>query len=124
MRDDLLLNYAQAGWLNTANAAGYLVGALLTRLWVVRMGNRALFMAGMLVTSLAVLATGLTRDPALLSLMRFVGGVGGAAVFVCGGALSGNIRSAVVTPGPLQRAAIMDPGHGGKKKRCRFCSNV
>lgn len=91
MRDDLLLNYAQAGWLNTANAAGYLVGALLTRLWVVRVGNRALFMAGMLITSLAVLATGLTRDPALLSLMRFVGGLGGAAVFVCGGALSGNI---------------------------------
>lgn len=91
MRDDLLLNYAQAGWLNTANAAGYLAGALLTRVWVVRAGNRALFMTGMLITSLAVLATGLTRDPALLSLMRFVGGVGGAAVFVCGGALSGNI---------------------------------
>jgi MFS family permease len=91
MREDLLLNYAEAGWLNTANAAGYLAGALLTRAWVVRAGNRALFMGGMLLTSLAVLATGLTRDPALLSLMRLLGGVGGAAVFVCGGALSGHI---------------------------------
>lgn len=91
MRDDLLLNYAEAGWLNTANAAGYLIGALLTRVWVARAGNRTLFIAGMLLTSLAVLATGLSRDPALLSLMRLLGGVGGAAVFICGGTLSGNV---------------------------------
>jgi len=91
MREDLLLSYAEAGWLNTANAAGYLIGALLTRLWVARIGNRSLFIAGMVVTSLAVLATGLTREPAVLSLMRLFGGIGGAAVFVCGGTLSGNI---------------------------------
>ena len=33
MRDDLLLNYAEAGWLNTANAAGYLIGAFFTAYW-------------------------------------------------------------------------------------------
>ena len=91
MREDLLLSYAEAGWLNTANAAGYLIGALLTRLWVARIGNRSLFMAGMVLTSLAVLATGLSREPGVLSLMRLLGGIGGAAVFVCGGTLSGNI---------------------------------
>jgi len=57
MRDDLLLNYAEAGWLNTANAAGYLIGAVLTRVWVARAGNRTLFIAGMVLTSLAVFAT-------------------------------------------------------------------
>ena len=91
MRDDLLLNYAEAGWLNTANAAGYLIGALLTRVWVARAGNRTLFIAGMVLTSLAVFATGLSREPAMLSLMRLLGGVGGAAVFICGGTLSGNV---------------------------------
>ena len=85
MRDDLLLNYAEAGWLNTANAAGYLIGAVLTRVWVARAGNRTLFIAGMVLTSLAVFATGLSREPAILSLMRLLGGVGGAAVFICGG---------------------------------------
>ena len=90
MREDLLLSYAEAGWLNTANAIGYLIGALLTRVWVARVGNRTLFIAGMLITSLAVLGTGLSREPAILSLMRMVGGIGGAAVFVCGGTLSGN----------------------------------
>ena len=91
MRDDLLLNYAEAGWLNTANAAGYLIGALLTRVWVARAGNRTLFIAGMVLTSFAVFATGLSREPAMLSLMRLLGGVGGAAVFICGGTLSGNV---------------------------------
>ena len=91
MREDLALSYAQAGWLNTANAIGYLTGALLTRLWVRRLGNRSLFMGGMVLTSLAILATGLTRDPNLLSLLRGLGGLGGAAVFICGGTLSANV---------------------------------
>ena len=79
MREDLSLSYAQAGWLNTANAIGYLAGAILTRIWVGRIGNRSLFIGGMLVTSLAILGAGLTRDPTLLSLMRGLGGLGGRA---------------------------------------------
>ncbi len=99
MRTDLQLNYSQAGALNTANAIGYLLGALLTRAVVARTGNRVLFAAGMVLTALALLATGLTRDLGLLSAARVASGIGGAMVFVCGGALSGN-----VFPGQLQRA--------------------
>ncbi len=91
MRDDLSLSYSQAGWLNTTNALGYLLGAILTRLLVGRWGNRALFCGGMVVTALGIFATGLTRDPDLLALCRVVAGLGGAATFVCGGALSGNV---------------------------------
>lgn len=91
MRDDLAMGYAQAGWLNTANAIGYLAGALLTRAYVVTLGNRRLFLVGMLITSLGVLATGLSADVTLLTLARFVGGLGGAAVFICGGTLSANV---------------------------------
>ena len=91
MRSDLQLGYAQAGWLNTANAIGYLAGAVLTRVLVARTGNRALFNAGMVITGLAVLATGLSSDPVVLTTMRLLAGFGGASVFICGGALSANV---------------------------------
>jgi len=99
MRSDLALDWSQAGGLNTANAIGYLAGAMLARVLVGRTGNRVLFIAGMLITAVALLATGLTRDLASLSLARLVCGIGGAWVFICGGALSGN-----VFPGQPQRA--------------------
>ncbi len=91
MRADLHWNYAQSGAINTFNAVGYLVGALLTRWLVGRVGNRVLFCAGMLLTSVALLATGLVRDLDLLVATRIVAGIGGAAAFICGGALSGNV---------------------------------
>ena len=94
MRGDLDWNYTQAGWLNTANAIGYLIGAVLTRLVIARTGNRALFTFGVLLTALAVLATGLTRDIGWLGAWRMVSGVCGAAAFISGGALSGNILPA------------------------------
>ena len=56
MRDDLQLNYSQAGWLNTANAIGYLAGAILTWALVRKTGNRLLFNAGMVLTAVSLLA--------------------------------------------------------------------
>jgi MFS family permease len=91
MRADLQLTYSQAGWLNTANAFGYLAGAVLTWLLVRRTGNRLVFGAGMVLTSAALVATGLTHDLALLSIARVLAGIGGAMVFIAGGALSGNV---------------------------------
>ena len=91
MRSDLGWNWSQAGWLNTANAFGYLAGALLARALVDRVGNRALFIAGMPATALALLATGLVDDLLALSVLRAIAGVAGAMVFVCGGALAGNV---------------------------------
>ena len=91
MRADLQLNYSQAGWLNTANAIGYLGGALLTWTLVRRTGSRLLFNAGMALTAVSLLATGLTHDLAWLTVARIVAGVSGAMVFITGGALSGNV---------------------------------
>ena len=62
MRADLDWNYSQAGSINTVNALGYLAGALAVRTFVGRLGNRALFGWGMLVTSAAIAATGMVRD--------------------------------------------------------------
>ncbi len=91
MRSDLEWSYSQAGSINTVNALGYLVGALLTRALVARLGNRLLFGWGMVITSTAIAATGFVRDFDALMTVRVLAGVGGAAVFICGGALSGNI---------------------------------
>lgn len=91
MRSDLQWSYSQAGSINTVNAFGYLLGALLTRALVARVGNRALYGWGMAVTAAAIAATGFVRDFEALMAMRALAGVGGAAVFICGGALSGNI---------------------------------
>ena len=100
MRTDLALDWSQAGGLNTANAGGYLIGALAVRAVVGRVGNRRLFAIGMVLTSLTMLATGFVRDVPLLSVLRVASGIGGACVFICGGALSGN-----VFPGRPERAS-------------------
>lgn len=91
MRSDLQWSYSQAGSINTVNAFGYLLGALLVRATVGRLGNRAMFGWGMALTSVAIAATGLVRGFEALMAVRVLAGVGGAAVFICGGALSGNI---------------------------------
>ncbi|MGE0801697.1 MAG: YbfB/YjiJ family MFS transporter [Lautropia sp.] len=91
MRDDLRLSYSQAGWLGTANALGYLAGAILTWLLVRRTGNRLLFTVGMVVTALSLIATGLTSALSWLTVARALAGIAGAMVFITGGALAGNI---------------------------------
>ena len=42
MRGELGWDYVQSGWRNTANAIGYLIGAILTRLLIRHAGNRRL----------------------------------------------------------------------------------
>lgn len=88
MQNDLGLSYAQAGWLNTSNSLGYLLGSLLTVLYVRRLGNHRLFIGGLLMTTLSLLANGLVTDFYLLNLIRFITGVGAAWAFICGGVLA------------------------------------
>ena len=54
MRADLGWSFAQAGAMNTANAAGYLVGALVAAALGARMGDKAVFAVGLVLTALAV----------------------------------------------------------------------
>ena len=91
MRADLGWNYSQAGWLNSANALGYLAGALFTMRYVSRLGNRRLFSMGMFVTAAALVGTGLTSQFVPLFGLRVVAGIAGAIVFICGGVLASNI---------------------------------
>ena len=91
MRGELGWNYVQSGWLNTANAIGYLIGAILTRLVIRHTSNRRLFIVAVLLTALAVLGTGFTHDIFWLGFWRMLSGVTGAAAFIGGGALSANV---------------------------------
>ncbi len=88
MRADLGWSYAVAGTMNTANAVGYLIGALAAAPIAARMGDKRSFMAGMLLTALSLLATGLATDIAALALLRVVAGAAGALSLVTGGALA------------------------------------
>lgn len=96
MKTDLNLSYAQAGGLNTANALGYLTGALLTIFLVQYTGNKRLFSTGLWITLLALLGTGLTRDLHLLALLRFLAGLGAAGTFIAGGVLSGTLGTRAI----------------------------
>jgi len=88
MQSDLHWTYTEAGWLNTANAIGYLLGAMGT-LWLVRsMGAAKMFRLGMVVVTAALIISGATRDITLLSLLRILAGMAGAPVFICGGVLA------------------------------------
>lgn len=88
MRADLGWSYATAGWINTANAAGYLVGALLALRFAGRIGPGRMFRYGMALTTVCLVLSGFTENIFLLVLWRLLAGIGGAPVFIMGGAMA------------------------------------
>lgn len=94
MRADLAWSYLTAGAMNTANAAGYLLGALLMPRALARWGARPLLIAGS-VSAAALLAThGLGHGDAVLYVLRLLTGVASAATFVSGGLLAARLTGA------------------------------
>ena len=91
MRSELDLTYSQAGSLNTANGLGYLVGSLIAMRYASRWGNRRLFVAGMIVTVLALFGTGITDSFYALLCLRAIAGVSGALVFISGVVLASSL---------------------------------
>lgn len=59
MKSELHWTYAQSGWLNTANAMGYIIGAIVTMVLIGRRSPTLLFAFGLISTTIALLATGL-----------------------------------------------------------------
>ena len=88
MREDLDWTFTQAGWINTANAIGYLAGAVLALAVIGRLGPRRLFIWGMALTTVSLAFSAITRDLWLLSALRIAAGIGGAPVFIAGGAMA------------------------------------
>ena len=91
MRADLNWSYADAGAMNTANAAGYLLGATVAAPIARRIGTKQTFMAGILATALAIAGSGFTSQFTALMSLRVLAGMTGALAFVAGGAITAAI---------------------------------
>ncbi len=96
MRADLGWTYFTAGAMNTANAAGYLLGALLMPRWLARFGPRHALVAGGLATAVLLALHGAVRSDLLLALLRLGSGAASAATFVAGGLLAARLGSRLV----------------------------
>ena len=91
MRADLGWSYALAGGMNTANAAGYLLGALMMPALMRRLDGIRLLVGGCVLASLFMAASGFfTSAPALLA-QRLLAGLASAWVFVAGGVLAARL---------------------------------
>ena len=96
MRAELGWSYTQAGWLNTANALGYVLGAVVTLLLLRRLPPATLFAFGVWTTSVTLFATGLNEALWAQSFWRFAAGLLGAMSFATGGALAAASNFAAV----------------------------
>lgn len=91
MRDDLGWSYALAGAMNTSNAAGYLLGALLTPLALRRASAGTVMVWGALAASVLMAVCGLFTDNTVWLLQRLAAGVASALVFITGGVLAARL---------------------------------
>ena len=96
MRADLGWSYTLAGAMNTANAAGYLVGALMTPGLLRRCKATSLMWLGSLLASVFMATSGFFTDAPSLLIQRLLAGVASAWVFIAGGLLAA--RLGALTP--------------------------
>src|SRR4051794_8818423 len=91
MRDQLAWSYSAAGFMNTINAAGYLVGALFASRLIKRFGLAASVRWGTLACVLSLALCAISGNFWVLSFARLLAGFAAAAGFVGGGALAAAI---------------------------------
>ena len=95
MRADLGWSYALSGLMNAANAAGYLLGALITPMLLRRHYAGAVLVAGSVAATVLTLTDGgLFTDTGLWLAQRLAAGVASAVVFVTGGLLAARLERA------------------------------
>ena len=109
MREDLSWTYTLAGAMNTFNALGYLVGALLTPWALRRWGAVHVLIVGSVLASVLMAMTGFFTDALYLLLQRFLAGVASASVFVSGGLLAARLGSLL----PSQSGLLLGIYYGG-----------
>lgn len=109
MRIDLGWSYTLAGAMNTANALGYFVGALLTPRLLRSRGPGELLWAGAAAATVFMALSGFFTDAATLLVQRFAAGVASAVVFVAGGLLAARLG----TRYPGQGGLLLGMYYGG-----------
>ena len=93
MQADLGWNYSTAALLNTVNAAGYLLGALVAARVGRRLGVRRAFLLSMVTTAVALGASALSSLLPVLLVLRLIAGATGAVTFILGAALAASLAS-------------------------------
>lgn len=93
MRDDLGWSYLLAGAMNTGNALGYFLGALVTPALLRRVGTWRVLIVGSVLASAFMLMSGFVADTTALLLQRVCAGVASAFVFIAGGVLAARLGS-------------------------------
>jgi predicted MFS family arabinose efflux permease len=104
MRADLGWSYVEAGAMNTANGAGYIVGALVAAWTAKRWGRARSFLAGFSVSVLVLLLTAATTRFSVLFALRTLGGIATAITFILGAGLAAGICP---TQNPRRRGTLV-----------------
>jgi predicted MFS family arabinose efflux permease len=87
MRLDLGWGYTEAGLMNTANALGYLVGAIAAPYIIKRLGVWRAFLPMMVTTALSLGFISVINSFWLMLLVRIITGILSAVIFVAAGTL-------------------------------------
>ncbi len=93
MRADLGWTYVTAGAMNTANAAGYLAGALCAPWLMARIGARRALLGGSVCAAATLALHGFVHADAALYTARLLTGVASAAVFISGGLMAARLSA-------------------------------
>jgi MFS family permease len=109
MREDLSWSYTLAGAMNTFNAVGYLVGALVTPWALRRVGAIAVLIWGSVVAATLMAVAGFLTDNTGLLVQRFLAGIASATVFVSGGLLAARLGA----NRPAQSGLLLGLYYGG-----------
>ncbi len=108
MRDDLGWSYLDGGVATTANAAGYLGGAIFGAAAARRFGDRTMIVWGTAGMAATLFATAITGAFLPILVFRFGAGLFGGLAFVAGGTMATQLSKTTVPP-----ALVWFPGGAG-----------
>ncbi len=91
MREDLGWSYTLAGAMNTFNALGYLLGALVAPALLRRLAPGTLLLWGAVLATLFMALSGFFVEAAPLLLQRLLAGVASAVIFIAGGLMAARL---------------------------------
>lgn len=109
MRADLQWSYTLAGAMNTANALGYLLGALATPWLLRRLGPLRVMVGGAALASLFMGLTGFFTEALPLLAQRVLAGVASALLFIAGGLLAARLGALM----PARSGFLLGIYYGG-----------
>lgn len=108
MRADLGWSYFVSGAMNTVNAVGYLIGALLAGRWLARHPARRVLLVNSAATAVTLFAHGLVVEDGPLYLFRLLTGAASAVTLVSGALMAARLATdAQSLPGRKPPASLL-----------------